>query len=137
LQPALSEAGVEGLWTPRLAPRLGACDYSCTTCGQVCPSGAIPLLDLAAKRKTVIGLAAVDRNRCLPWSYNVPCIVCEEMCPTPTKSIRLEEVRVTGADGKEITLQRPYVLRDLCIGCGICESHCPLKGDAAIKVYRI
>ena len=112
LQPALNEAGLEGLWTPRLASRLGACDYSCTACGEICPSGAIPRLVLDEKREMVIGVASVDRNRCLPWSYDTQCIVCEEMCP------------------------RPYVLRDLCIGCGICESQCPLDGDSAIRVYR-
>jgi polyferredoxin len=136
LQPALSEAGLEGLWTPRLASRLGACDYSCNACGQVCPSGAIPRLGLDEKRETVIGVASVDRNRCLPWSYDTQCIVCEEMCPRPTKAIRLEEVMVKDAAGMQVLLQRPIVLRDLCIGCGICENQCPLDGDSAIRVYR-
>jgi MauM/NapG family ferredoxin protein len=136
LQPALGEAGLVGIWTPRLASRLGACDYACTACGETCPSGAIPRLALDKKRETVIGLASVDRNRCLPWSYDTPCIVCEEMCPRPTKAIRLEEAMVTGADGQTRLLQRPYVLRDLCIGCGICENQCPLDGDAAIRVLR-
>jgi len=56
LQPTLLEAGLEGLWTPYLVPRLGPCDYSCTACGDVCPSGAIPVLDLETKRQQVIGL---------------------------------------------------------------------------------
>lgn len=136
LQPCLSEAGLIGVWTPRLDPRLGACDYACTACGEVCPSGAIPRLALAEKRETVIGVAAVDRNRCLPWSYDTPCIVCEEMCPRPEKAIRLDEVAVVDAEGQPVRLQRPVVLRDLCIGCGICENQCPLDGDAAIRVYR-
>ncbi|MFA6033643.1 MAG: 4Fe-4S binding protein, partial [Myxococcota bacterium] len=33
LQPAFMEAGLEGLWTPRLVPVVGACEY-CTLCGQ-------------------------------------------------------------------------------------------------------
>ncbi len=41
LQPALLEAGLEGLWTPVLAPRIGYCEPSCVLCGQVCPTGAI------------------------------------------------------------------------------------------------
>ena len=53
-----------------------------------------------------------------------------------TKAIRLEEVQVMDADGQEVLLQRPYVLRDLCIGCGICENQCPLAGEAAIRVFR-
>jgi polyferredoxin len=66
LQPALTEAGLAGMWTPILVPRVGYCDFGCTACGQVCPSGAIPLLALEEKRRTVIGKASIDRNRCLP-----------------------------------------------------------------------
>jgi Pyruvate/2-oxoacid:ferredoxin oxidoreductase delta subunit len=131
LQPALLEAGLAGFWTPRLAPRLGYCDYGCNACGQVCPSKAIPQLALEEKRQAVMGLAAVDRNRCLPWAYNTPCIVCEEMCPVPDKAIKLQREQVG-----EIELQKPYVVADLCIGCGICEQHCPLAGQAGIRVYR-
>ena len=135
LQPVQTDAGLEGWWTPGLMPRLGHCDYGCNACGQVCPSGAIPPLTLEQKRQAVIGTAIVNRNRCLPWASATPCIVCEEMCPTPEKSIRLEEVSVTNTAGEIVPLQRPYVLRELCIGCGICENHCPVEGDAAIQVY--
>jgi polyferredoxin len=137
LQPLQGEAGLEGLWTPGLMPRLGHCDYGCNACGQVCPSGAIPNLTLDQKRQAIIGTAVVNRNRCLPWASATACIVCEEMCPTPEKSIRLEEVSVTQPSGEIVTLQRPYVLRELCIGCGICENHCPLEGDAGIQVYSV
>jgi polyferredoxin/Pyruvate/2-oxoacid:ferredoxin oxidoreductase delta subunit len=136
LQPVLFEAGLEGLWTPRLAPRLGYCDYGCNACGQICPSGAIPPLDLADKREAIIGVAVIDRDRCLPWAHGIPCIVCEEMCPTPEKAIRLEETTVTDDRGEPSVVQRPYVLEDVCIGCGICEYQCPVEGAAAIWVYR-
>jgi polyferredoxin len=135
LQPAQDEAGAEGTWTPVVTPRVGYCDYGCNACGQVCPSGAIPPLSLEQKRATTIGLAIVNRNRCLPWASATPCIVCEEMCPKPDKAIRLEEATVTNSNGDSLTVQRPYVLRDKCIGCGICENHCPLEGEAAIRVY--
>jgi len=135
LQAAQGQAGLEGWWTPIVMPRIGHCDYGCSACGQVCPSGAIPSLTLEQKRQAVIGVASVNRNRCLPWASAAPCIVCEEMCPTPQKSIRLEEVSVTNPAGETVTLQRPYVVRELCIGCGICQNHCPLEGDAAIQVY--
>lgn len=136
LQPVLLEAGLEGLWTPRLVPRLGYCDYGCNACGQVCPSGAIPSLDLGSKRQAVIGVAVIDRDRCLPWAHGVPCIVCEEMCPTPEKAVRLEEVTGTDDRGEPAVVQRPYVLQDLCIGCGICEYQCPVEGAAPIRVYQ-
>ncbi|NIV40639.1 MAG: 4Fe-4S binding protein [Anaerolineae bacterium] len=136
LQPVLFEAGLEGLWTPWLVSRLGYCDYGCNACGQICPSGAIPPLDLARKRSAVIGEAVVDRDRCSPWAHGIPCIVCEEMCPVPEKAIRLEEVAVTDDEGEPVVVQQPYVLQDLCIGCGICEYQCPVEGESAIRIYR-
>jgi translation initiation factor RLI1 len=103
----------------------------------VCPSGAIPLLELAEKRQQVIGKASVDRDRCLPWASSTPCIVCEEMCPIPEKAIRLEKVSAVNEFGEQIELQQPYVLREVCIGCGICENHCPLEGEAGIRIYSV
>ena len=39
-----------------------------------------------------IGTAFYDHGRCLPWSMQTPCIVCEEFCPTSPKAIWVEEV---------------------------------------------
>jgi polyferredoxin len=135
IQPAVFQAGLEGLGTPVLVPRLGYCDYSCNACGQACPTQAIPLFSLEDKQRQVIGKAYVDENRCLAWSDHQPCIVCEEMCPLPEKAIQLEEQDVSRPDGGTVRLQLPHVVRDLCIGCGICEYRCPVSGDAAIRVY--
>ena len=135
LQPAILESGLEGLWTPVVVPRIGYCDYSCNACGQVCPVQAIPPLSLEEKRQQVIGRAYIDTNRCIPWVDLEPCIVCEEMCPVPDKAVELEEVEVENGEGEMITLQRPHVIRDRCIGCGICEYKCPVNGEAAIRVY--
>jgi polyferredoxin len=134
LQPALTEAGVEGLWTPVVVPRLGFCDYGCNACGQSCPVDAIPSLNLEEKRLQVLGHAHIDRERCIAWAEDVACIVCEEMCPVPQKAITLEEHEVIGIDGFAFTVQRPHVMKDLCIGCGVCEYQCPVEGDAAIRV---
>ncbi len=134
LHPALTEAGVEGLFTPRLIPRIGYCEYQCTLCGQVCPTGAIQRLPAAAKQLTTIGRAFVDRDRCLPYAKGVPCIVCEELCPTPQKAIRFREVSVQNELGETVRVKQPYVIDELCIGCGICENKCPLPGRSAILV---
>lgn len=134
IQPALAEAGIEGLWSPVLVPRLGYCDYSCNACGQVCPVQAIPPLSLEEKRQRVIGRAYIDQNRCIPWADGRDCVVCEEMCPVPDKAIRLEANEVVSAEGPLVTVQRPRVIRERCIGCGICEYKCPLNGEAAIRV---
>jgi MauM/NapG family ferredoxin protein len=135
LQPSLFEGGLQNLMTPRLVPRLGYCSYSCNACGQVCPTGAIPELVLEEKQHTPIGLARVDRDRCLPWAYNIPCIVCEEVCPVADKAIWLEEVEAVNAQGETVLLQRPRVIKELCNGCGICEYQCPMGGESAIRVY--
>jgi MauM/NapG family ferredoxin protein len=135
LQPSLFEGGVQNVLTPRLVPRLGYCSFSCNACGQVCPTGAIAELALEEKQATVIGLASIDRDRCLPWAHDLPCIVCEEACPIADKAITLEEVQVETAEGGSVVLQRPVVIQELCIGCGICEYQCPMGGEAAIRVY--
>lgn len=137
LQPSLSGAAWEGLWTPTLISRLGCCDYSCNSCGQVCPTGVIPNLSLSEKRQKVLGAAFIDEERCIPWADGLDCIVCEEMCPVPQKAIQLEEEMVTNSHGETTTVLRPTVTQDLCIGCGICEEQCPLDGEAAIRVKPV
>ncbi|APG27050.1 hypothetical protein A7E78_03900 [Syntrophotalea acetylenivorans] len=134
LHPTLIEAGAEGLFTPKLIPRIGYCEYNCTLCGQVCPTGAIKKLPVSEKQATVIGRAFIDRNRCLPYAKGVPCIVCEELCPTPQKAIGFREVSVQNELGQTVRVKQPYVIDDLCIGCGVCENKCPLPGRAAILV---
>jgi MauM/NapG family ferredoxin protein len=133
LQPGSSLKGVDNLWTPVATMRTGYCDYSCNACGQVCPTEAIPKLSLDKKQKAVIGKASIDTNRCIPWSEGRECIVCEEMCPIPTKAIKLSGGG--GGQGSKSAVRRPRVQEDLCIGCGICEAQCPVQGQAAIRVY--
>jgi ferredoxin len=135
LHPALNRAGIEGIWTPVLIPRLGYCDYSCNACGESCPVGTIPNLSLEQKRVKVIGRVIIDQDRCIPWAEEQDCIVCEEMCPLPEKAIVLESVEVNQVNGETFTVQRPEVIFDRCIGCGICEYQCPVEGEAAIRVY--
>jgi MauM/NapG family ferredoxin protein len=135
LHPAFFQAGGIGLWTPLLIPRIGYCEYNCTLCGQVCPTGAIKLLDLPEKQKTVIGLAVFDKNRCLPFAKAEECLVCEEHCPTGKKAIVFEEKDVEIA-GEARRIKIPRVVKDLCVGCGICETKCPLDGASAVRVIN-
>jgi len=114
------EAGLEGVATPMLVPRLGYCAYSCNACGQVCPSGAIPPLSLEEKRKAVMGTAVIDVDVC------IDCRACVERCPVGA----IERVHVDGKDA-----MFPQVASDLCIGCGICKYICPMRGDIAIGIY--
>jgi polyferredoxin/formate hydrogenlyase subunit 6/NADH:ubiquinone oxidoreductase subunit I len=136
INPTLAEAGMAGFWTPHLIMIQGYCEYTCTLCGSVCPTGAIKEISVRDKidRPIIIGSAYLDRGRCLPWSGNAPCIVCHEHCPTSPKAIFLRKEIVPGPDGKPLSVQLPYVDLKKCVGCGICEFKCPVKGRPAIRV---
>lgn len=130
LQPTMLEAGMWGIWSPLLVPVIGYCEFNCTLCGQVCPTGAIQELSVPEKQKVKIGLAFVDTGRCIPFAFGRPCIVCEEFCPTPKKAIYFKKIK--GPKGE--TVNAPVVDIDLCIGCGICETKCPVNDIPAIRV---
>jgi polyferredoxin len=135
IQPSAFEAGLEGFGAPILILRMGYCEFSCNACGQACPVQAIPPLSLEEKQGRVIGKAYINESRCIAWSDHQECLVCEEMCPLPDKAIQLEEKEVWGREDTVVTVKLPHVLRDVCIGCGICEYKCPVNGEAAIRVF--
>ena len=136
IQPTLGEAGMAGFWTPRLDMLVGYCEPTCTLCGGVCPTGAIQEISAREKVETPvrIGSAYLDRGRCLPWSGNGPCIVCQEHCPTTPKAITLREESMPRAEGGSARVQLPFVDLKQCVGCGICENKCPVRGRPAIRV---
>jgi len=134
LQPCGLEAGLEALWTPKLVPKIGYCQFNCALCGQVCPTEAIQPMPLVEKQTLKIGLAVFDTSRCLPHNYGRECIVCEEHCPLPKKAIYLINKDVLLHDGSTKQIKQPFVDPDLCIGCGICEWSCVYRDQAAIRV---
>lgn len=110
IQPAGIEGGLETLWTPVLNNRIGSsgCQLNCVACGQVCPTAAIRPITLAEKHglddfakagPIKMGTAFFDRNKCLPWAMDKPCIVCQENCPVSPKAIYTQECFNTIRDG--------------------------------------
>ncbi len=130
LQPCLFEAGVNGLWTPRLVPVIGGCEKNCNMCGQVCPTSAIRKLSLEEKTYAKMGSAVIDRSRCIAWEQDKVCLICDEICQYNAISSLNETVR-------DVTILRPFVDERICTGCGLCESRCPIEGPSAIQVYSI
>ncbi len=151
LHPTLLQAGMEGIWSPMLMPRIGYCEPTCVLCSQVCPTGAIDEITEREKgwvpaadgKQTTgaqpihIGTAFYDLGRCLPWAMAKECIVCEEWCPTTPKAIYFETAEVTDREGNYQWLKRPHVDPALCIGCGACTYACPVKGSPAIYITAV
>jgi ferredoxin len=110
IQPDITRAGIEGLWTPALNMRTGSsgCQMNCTACSHICPTAAIRPISLEEKLgrgafekagPIRIGTAFVDRSRCLPWAMDKPCIVCQENCPVSPKAIFVKESFATVRGG--------------------------------------
>jgi polyferredoxin len=147
LHPAFNEAGLEGLWTPVMVPRIGYCETSCVLCSEVCPTGAI--WEITSKEKgwaasaiqdakpIRVGTAFYDRGRCLPWAMATDCIVCEEWCPTSPKAVYLRPAEVVDAEGKVKQVKQPYLDPARCVGCGACEYACPVQDRPAVYVTSV
>jgi formate hydrogenlyase subunit 6/NADH:ubiquinone oxidoreductase subunit I len=124
LQPSLFEYGIGGVFQPRMNYRSGYCQYDCTVCGDVCPSGAILPLPKEEKKLTQLGKAKFVKDNCIVNTEHTDCGACSEHCPTKAVTmVKFEE-----------KLMIPEVHEEFCIGCGACEHACPTVPYKAIYV---
>lgn len=127
LHPDFGETGIDGLFTPvmrlrsRDANQEQFCFQDCNACTQVCPTGALRPLSLEAKHKWRVGIAVIDRTKCLAWAKNEYCVVCDEYCPY--KAVICE---------KKGDVSYPRIDPDKCRGCGACESACAAEPLAIV-----
>ena len=125
LQPALWEYGsLAGILQPRMDYHASFCNYECTLCSQICPTGALLPLGKADKQITQLGIARFIKKRCIVYTDNTACGACAEHCPT--KAVHMMPYR------HDLTI--PEVNTVLCIGCGACEYACPVRPFRAIYV---
>ncbi len=125
LQPAALEYGVSGIMQPRLAFSTQVyCNQDCTICSEICPTGALSKLSTDEKRVTQIGIAHFRKPLCVVYTDEKDCGACAEHCPTQAVHM------IPYKNGLTI----PEVTADLCIGCGGCESICPVRPYQAIYV---
>jgi len=125
LQPIWFEAGMIGLFSPTLTPRRGYCNPECHNCGLVCPTDAIPHLNEVERVWAKTGTAMINRQKCLAWEEQKPCLVCDEVCPF--KAVEFRRI-----EGNSVAV--PEVNETKCAGCGYCEHYCPVQNQAAIIV---
>ena len=147
LQPAtMTEGGIEALWTPVMNFNIAHCQLKCTLCSEVCPTGAIRKIsvaeklgegEFAAQGPVRLGTAFINTSRCLPWANQIPCVVCEEVCPVAPKAIQTYDEEVKDVFGNMVVLNKPFIVPDLCIGCGICHAECPVQDQPAVYVTAV
>lgn len=125
LQPGLLQAGLDGLFAPVAAPRIGPCEPLCNACGQVCPTRAIRPLSMIDKPWAKMGAAVVERRKCLAWEMDKACLVCDEACP-------YDAIKLVQEPGLKVGV--PVVDETRCSGCGYCENKCPVTGESAIRI---
>ncbi|WP_243349951.1 4Fe-4S binding protein [Parabacteroides sp. FAFU027] len=125
LKPAALEYGISGIMQPRLAFSTHVyCNQDCTICSEVCPTGALTKLTVEEKRVTQMGIARFRKHKCVVYTDEKDCGACSEHCPTQAVHM------IPYKNGLTI----PQVTPDLCIGCGGCESICPVRPYQAIYV---
>jgi len=124
LRPAGLEYGFGYMLKPHVSYIDSYCNYECTVCSEVCPNHALKPLTKEEKAVTQTGIAEFFIDRCIVETEGTDCGACSEHCPT--QAVHMEPY--TG------TLTIPVVEPDLCVGCGGCESICPVRPDRAIIV---
>ena len=125
LKPATLQYGISGITQPHLSFSTHVfCTYDCNICTNVCPTGALQPLVMEEKKLTQLGIATFRKNKCVVFTDEKDCGACSEHCPTQAVHM------IPYKNGLTI----PEITEDLCIGCGACESICPVRPYQAIYV---
>ncbi|KPL12640.1 MAG: hypothetical protein AMS26_16790 [Bacteroides sp. SM23_62] len=124
LQPSLVEYGWSGIMQPHMDYSTNYCNFECTLCTDVCPTGAILSLAAEAKKTTQLGQVQLILENCVVYAENTACGSCSEHCPT--QAVTMVPYR------QGLTL--PEIVPEICVGCGACEYACPVRPFKAIYV---
>jgi ferredoxin len=132
LKPSLLEWGSLDLAKPLLAYDRAYCQFECDRCIRVCPTGALRPLPLEAKKRSRLGRSLLKIELCIVVSKGTRCGACAEHCPSGALTMLAPAVPrpPPGLPG----LPEPVIDEDYCIGCGACETVCPVRPERAIHV---
>jgi ferredoxin len=128
LAPSFLEYGPSSMLQPRMEFLSAHCNYDCTVCSEICPSGAILPLTKERKQRVQTGVARFIRENCVVHTDHTNCGACSEHCPT--KAVHM--VPYLNVDGRRLVI--PEVNPAICVGCGGCEHACPTRPYRAICV---
>ena len=90
---------------------------ACGVCGRICPSGAISDGDgkaCAPVKRSFWAKPRIDTELCSA------CGICVHDCTPRALSISLPKER------GDIRVHAELSVPEKCVGCGICQKHCPL-----------
>ncbi|MDR1723512.1 MAG: 4Fe-4S binding protein [Tannerella sp.] len=125
LLPAGLQYGLGYMLKPYMSYIDSYCNFNCTVCAHVCPTDAIKPISEDEKKVIQIGVANFYIDRCVVKTDEKDCGACSEHCPT-------QAVHMVPYKG---TLTIPQVEPEICVGCGGCESICPVVPQRAIIVH--
>ena len=125
LKPSGFENGLKGFLQPRVDFAHGFCNFDCTMCGDVCPTGAIRPLTVEEKHLVQMGHVVFIKENCIVYARDEHCGACSEHCPT-------QAVHMIPYGDAGLTIPETNV--DLCVGCGGCEYICPARPHRAIYI---
>jgi len=131
LQPSFLEYGFLGILQPVMDYKTSFCNFECTVCTEICPTGAILPLRLEKKKLTQLGKAKFVKENCVVFTENTACGACSEHCPT--KAVKMIPY-VPENNPLLKNLHLPEVNDEYCTGCGACEYACPTKPYKSIYV---
>jgi ferredoxin len=124
LQPSFLQYGLTAMMQPYMDYNVNYCNFECTKCGDICPTGAILPVSKNEKKTLQIGKVTFIKENCVVFTENTACGSCSEHCPT--QAVHMVPYK------DNITI--PEVNPDICIGCGACEHACPTRPYRAIFV---
>lgn len=132
LRPSTNQLG----WLHPLRPIMdydrGRCEFDCTRCTDLCPTGALTPLTVDEKHIFIIGHAKVETANC------IGCGLCVSNCPKHTISLKLRPASTLPDDYRGSRSEYVAVVdTDNCIGCGACQNVCPATPFKAIIVDGI